>query len=553
MRFQLISLNCRYSHSCLALFYIRAELQSHLQNPQVSINQFTLNDPYYETLLSISDSSGDALFFSVYIWNASYIIRLVADLVRIQPDRPIVLGGPQATILEGLPENCTVVEGAIEGVGKEFYRELEAGTLKSHYLAEAGHPFQYPYQDEDFSGELLNRQVYYESSRGCPFNCSYCLSSIDRRVVHKEVDQVKEELAWILRHQPKIIKFVDRTFNDNPERALAIWQYLADQRGTTQFHFEIAPDRFTEEMFVFLETVEPDRFQFEVGIQSTNQETLAAIDRRMDVDTAAENIARLAAFDNIHIHVDLILGLPGETQESFRHSFNRVFALRPHYIQMGLLKVLPGTAIGKDAGKFGLVYCKQPPYQVLANRWMNHQTISMLYAFGECVEVFYNNRWFRSTWTYLQKMEEEPFDFFKQLLEVSKRPHYTGLSPTQKMLTRVLCEMIDRRPDRDILLELLKFDWLRCGHRFLPDFLVAESLAEIRTQLWGKLPQNMEGLYTHQSRSEFLKRTVFLKMSSNALQEIGLGSGDKRVVVCLLPEQTRGVIKHNRAITVECG
>ena len=552
MHFHLIGLNCRYSHSCLALFYARSELHLHLQNPQTTISQFTINDPYYETLLRISGSSADVLFFSVYIWNASYISRLVTDLALIQPGRPIVLGGPQATALKRLPENCTVVDGAIEGAGEGFYHNLEAGNLKSSYMAKSGRPFQFPYLDEDFSGELLNRQVYYESSRGCPFNCSYCLSSVDKGVVHKEVKQVEEELECILRHQPKIIKFVDRTFNDNPERALAIWHYLAAQPGKTQFHFEIAPDRFTEEMFAFLKTVGPDRFRFEIGIQSTNPETLAAVNRKMDVETAAGNISRLTAFDNIHLHVDLILGLPCETGESFRKSFNRVFALRAHYIQMGLLKVLPGTAISNDAEDLGIVSCEQPPYQVLANRWMDHKTMSTLYAFGECVEAFYNSRCFRSIWTYLLKRKEEPFHFFKQLLEVSGRPHYFGLAATQEMLTRIFCEMVDDRPDRDILRELLRYDWLRCGHRFLPDFLEAEPLAEVRSKLWKKLPQNLEGLYTCQSRSEFFKRAVFLEISRDALLEVGLHPHDQRTLICLLPEQTQGVIKHSRAVTVEC-
>jgi hypothetical protein len=517
------------------------------------MSQFTINDPYYETLQNISGSNRDALFFSVYIWNFLYISRLISDLVRIQPERPVILGGPQAPVLEGLPENCTVVEGPIEGVGEEFYSDLASGNLKARYRAEAGHPFPYPYQDDDFSGQLLNRQVYYESSRGCPFHCSYCLSSIDRGVVHKDLEQVREELGRILAHEPMIIKFVDRTFNDNPERALAIWRFLAGQTASTQFHFEIAPDRFTEEMLDFLETLPPDRFQFEIGIQSTSLETLAAINRSMDVNRALANIAGLAGFDNIHLHVDLILGLPEETEERFRQSFNRVFSLQPHYIQMGLLKVLPGTPMRRDAGVFGLVFCGQPPYQVLANRWLDHRILARLYAFGECVEAFYNNRCFRSTWPYLLKKGEDPFHFFMHLLEVRQHVQYRGLAPTQEMLARVFREMADERPDREILLDLLRYDWLRCGHRVLPDFLAPGPLKEMRSRLWNTLPQNLDGLYTHQTRSAFFKTAVFLKMSGEALRQVGLDAGEKQVVVCLLPEQTRGVVKHNRAVPVEIG
>lgn len=551
LHYHLIGLNCRYSHSCLALFYVRNELRSNLPQARITLTQLTINDPYYDTLLKISGCGADVLFFSVYIWNAVYISRLLTDLATVRPELPVVLGGPQASAMEKLPGNCTVVDGEVEGIGQQFYRDLEAGELRPIYPARAGSPFQSPYLAEDFSGELRNRQVYYESSRGCPFQCSYCLSSVSKGVVHKNVDSVCRELDTILQHQPKIIKFVDRTFNDNPERALTIWQYLAQQPGPTRFHFEIAPDRFTEEMFSFLETVAAGRFQFEIGIQSTSEQTLAAINRKMDVDLAAANIKRLGDLDTIHLHVDLILGLPFETEESFRDSFNRVFSLCPHYIQMGLLKVLPGTAISRKTQEFGLLSCEQPPYQVLANRWLAHPEISRLYAFGECFEAFYNTRYFRSIWQYLQRGAEEPFLFFQNLLAVSKRKHYSDLSPTQELLTRILCELADEREDGETLKELLRYDWLRCGHRFLPDVLVTVPLADLRSTLWQKLPQNLEGLYTHQNRSSFFKKTNFLEMSGNVLQQVGLGPGSRGGVVCFLPEQTGGVIKHCRTELVE--
>jgi hypothetical protein len=304
-------------------------------------------------------------------------------------------------------------------------------------------------------------------------------------------------------------------------------------------------------MLSFLATVAPDRFQFEMGIQSTNEQTLAAINRRMNVDMAAANISRLAGFDNIHLHVDLILGLPHETEESFRDSFNRVFALGAHYIQMGLLKVLPGTAISLNAQDFGLIYCEHPPYQILANRWLGHQELRALYAFGECVETFHNNRYFRSLWSYLRDSGEEPFLFFQALLAVSQRKNYADLSPTQELLTRVFCEMAGEREDGETIMELLRYDWLRCGHRFLPDVLIASPLAELRNAMWEKLPQSMEGLYTHQSRSSFFKHTVFLKMSGKALQQTGFAASGESGVICFLPEQTGGVIKHCPTVLME--
>ena len=548
IRLQLISLNCRYSHSCLALFYVRHALEKNVSGALVNIEQLTINDPYYETLLRISASEADALFFSVYIWNAEYVRRLILDLVAIDPERLIVMGGPQAPFLGELPGSCTVVAGEMEGLDGQFYRDLEQGSLQPVYLAEPGHSFPFPYKDEDFATELQNRQVYYESSRGCPFRCSYCLSSIALKVGHKDIETVRQELGRILQHKPRIIKFVDRTFNDNPERALQIWRFLVEQSGDTRFHFEMAPDRFTEEMFEFLETVALDRFQFEIGIQSTNPETLAAVNRSMDVDVAAGNIRRLVKLDTIHLHVDLILGLPFETTESFRASFNRVYSLEPHYIQMGLLKVLPETPIRKDSEAYGMVFCQQPPYEILANRWLDHQALNRLYLLSECIEAFYNNRYFRTLWKYLNHRGEEPYSFFESVLTVCKEHQFFNLSHTQKLLAGMLCNLAAQRPDKELFLDILRYDWLRCGHRFLPEFLEENPLAEVRTMLRQTLPPSMDGFYDSRGRSEFLKRGVFLELSAEAVEQVGLGKRDRSAITCFLPDQTTGVIKNSQVV-----
>ena len=548
--YHFIAINCRYSHSCLALFYVRNELERHLEC-RVDISQFTINDPYYDTLLRISNSEDQALFFSVYIWNNMYINRLVRDLARIRPGLPIILGGPQTPFLTDLPAGCTVVQGEIEGVDASFYRDLEQGCLQSEYKGVPGNPFYSPYRQEDFAGPLKNRQIYYESSQGCPFFCSYCLSSVTRGVLHKDIDTVQQELERILAAQPMIIKFVDRTFNTDPQRTLTIWRFLAALPDKTRFHFEIAPDRFTEEMFRFLETVEPDRFQFEIGIQSCNRETLKAVNRSMDVEQALANITRLASMDNIHLHVDLILGLPYETGGSFRNSFNRVFATKAHYIQMGLLKVLPETAIRSEADGFGIVYCEQPPYEILANRWLNHRTLSNLHDFGECVEAFYNNRYFRAIWDYIIRREEEPFLFFSRLLAVCRRHDFFDLAHTQQLLNRILFELAAERPDGELLQELLRYDWLRCGHRFLPDYLETAPQKTMREELRKTLPQNLANLFDHHNRADFLKRGVFLKMSKAALLQIGMDKSAEDSSLCFLPDQTTGVIKHSRVEVLE--
>lgn len=551
LRFKLISLNCRYTHSCLALYYVRHALELNLPGSSAEISQYTINDPYYDTLIRISSSEADVLCFSVYIWNAQYVSRLVNDLALISPGRSIVLGGPQASSLEELPSACTVVKGEIEGIGKQFYQDLDGGKLQEVYQTSSGKAFPFPYRDDDFKTGLQNRQVYYESSRGCPFRCSYCLSSIGQKVGHKEVDVVKEELDSILAHTPKIIKFVDRTFNDKPDRALEIWRHLIAKQGRTRYHFEIAPDRFSEEMFTVLEAVGPDQFQFEIGIQSTNPDTLDAINRNMDVGIAAKNITHLVKLDTIHLHVDLILGLPFETRESFESSFNRVFSLEPHYIQMGLLKVLRDTPIRSQAEEYGLVFCNQPPYEVLANRWLDHQALSRLYLLCECIEAFYNNRYFRTLWTYLVQRGEEGFSFFEKLLALCEQHQFFDLSHTQELLARILCKLAEQRPDRELVLDILRYDWLRCGHRFLPACLEEKPLAETRLTMRQILPPSMEGLYEPMGRSEFLKRGVFLKVSSGVLEVAGLDHKGLDAFVCFLPDQTTGVIKHSQVVLLE--
>ena len=550
-RSDLIAFNCRYSHSCLALFYVRQELARNLPGAEVHLHQFTINDPYYATLLRLSESGADVLFFAVYIWNARYVERLVRDLARIQPARPLVLGGPQAAVLEGLPLCCTVVQGEIEGVGGQFYQDLAAGSLRPMYQGEAGQPFPSPYLDDDFTGPLANRQVYYESSRGCPFRCAYCLSSVQRGVRHKELAQVEEELARILAFAPRIIKFVDRTFNADPERALAIWHYLATQPQPTRYHFEIAPDRFSEEMFAFLAALAPGRFQFEIGIQSTSPEALSAINRTMDVTAAMENIRRLVGLGTVHLHVDLILGLPFETRESFRRSLNQVFALGADHIQMGLLKVLPTTPISREQDAFGLIHCAQSPYEVLATRWLAHRELCELFALGECVEAFYNNRYFPSLWRYLRKSGEEPFSFFQGLLSVCRQHAFFDLSVTQELLARMLRELAQGRVDRELLLELMRYDWLSCGHRFLPPSLAARPLSDIRAELRGSLPPSMEGWYGARERSEFLKRGVFLELSARAGKEIGLDREGRAATVCFLPEDPHGSGKRVRVAVLD--
>jgi hypothetical protein len=543
MQISLITLNARYSHSCPALFHVRNALAQGLPESSLVLHQFTINDPYYQTLLRITGDQPELICFSVYIWNAEYTLRLVGDLRRVLPEVVIILGGPEATFmgLESLPAGCTIVRGEVEGLGEDFFRDLAAKTLQSEYRAAGNPPFAMPYLEPDFAAHLENRNIYYESSRGCPFSCSYCLSSVEHGVRYRELDEVYRELAIILIHGPKIIRFVDRTFNGLPDRALAIWRFLLAQPGETLFHFEIAPDLFTEEMFGFLIQVPHDRFQFEIGLQSTNPVTLQAVNRKMDLARAGENIRRLVGLDNIHLHLDLILGLPYETEATFRTSLNEALAMAPHHLQMGLLKVLPGTPISRAAVEFALVSSATPPYSVLATRWLNHTELRRLYWLGECLEAFYNNRFFRNTLNYIMKKGDEPFGFFAQLLTVCQTAGFFSLAKTQELMTRMLVELARTREDGELFCELLRFDWLVSGQRIMPPYLIAESSKEIRDYLWLHLPESLPPQYTRLTKNEFFKRGIFARFSGQLLQAVGLaeskGQSSQSGYVCFLPEQ----------------
>ncbi|SHO48830.1 B12-binding domain-containing radical SAM protein [Desulfopila aestuarii] len=560
-RIKLVALNARYTHSCLALFYIRNELAVHLPEMEVEILQLTINDNSYESLLRITADEPFGVFFSAAIWNSNKIAELAADVRACLPDCRIVVGGPEAGVLrDKLPlKCCSMVIGDIEAVDSQFYRDLISGQLQDTYqgrfLKLQDKVLGYPFRDEDFAGPLKNRHIYYESSRGCPYSCTYCLSATERGLYHKDIEQVQAELEHILSYNPRVVRFVDRTFNDLPERALAIWKFLLSCDCDTLFHFEIAPDRFTQEMFEFLETVGPNRFQFEIGIQSTNPGTLEAINRRMDIGRVGPIIEKIESLETIHLHVDLILGLPYETRESFADSFRAVFAMGAHYIQMGLLKILPDTPICHGANEYGYVHSVHPPYPVFANNWLNCSQMSVLYWFCECVEKFHNNRYFVSLWRYLRHQGGDIFSFFQLLLQEGGKVGLLQRAATQELLCEILVKVASERSDCSRICELLRYDWLRCGFRKLPSCLehVAgeESMEMSRDILYQSLPEELTDMYTTQSRNQFFKRSVFLKLSGEVTTFLGLpGSGNAAVRVAVVQEREKTIHAHNRVFVV---
>lgn len=542
-RLSLIAANARFVHAAPALFYLRQCLERHLPGGELTFHQFTINDPYYDTVLTVLAGAPEAVLVSAYVWSDAFLRRLIVDLRQARPELPIVVGGPQAPHLR-LPAGIeiSVVEGPVEGLAPDFYADLVAGRLRPHYRAAAGADFSLPYRPEDFGGELRHRHIYYESSRGCPFACSYCLSAAQPGVRYLDMEQVMAELAEVLAHQPRIVRFVDRTFNAPPERALALWRWLAAQPGETRFHFEIAPDLFTAEQLAFLATVPAGRFQFEIGLQTFNPEALAAVNRRPDLARAKANIRQLLAANNIHLHLDLILGLPFETWESYRHALAEVLALAPHHLQLGLLKVLPATPLAARQAEFGLVCCQEPPYPVLASRWLPQPQLAELYRLGEVIEAFYNARFFRATLAYLGQQEAELLSFYEQLAELCRHRDFFSRAKTQENMGELLAELFRARPDAALGRELLIFDWLACGLRTLPPHLEpGNRLREAQDLLWQRLPDHLPPYFTPQSRSHFFKRTVFAPFAAAVLGQLGLADGQTPGIVAFLAEPDGGL------------
>lgn len=561
MQIKIVALNARFTHSCLALFHVRNELEKNCPGVETELCQLTINDSYYETLLRLSQGSPDYIFFSAAVWNSDRVEQLIRDLQGCLPVCGVVVGGPQAVVIgrNCSPLPCTVVSGDVEAVSATFYRDLERRALQPMYggsfLQMQDRILLSPYREQDFSSHLRDRNIYYESSRGCPFACSYCLSSAEKGVYHKELSQVRDELSQILAHKPATVRFVDRTFNDRPERALAIWKFLLEVETETLFHFEITPDRFTEEMFLFLRSVPVGRFQFEIGVQSTHLQTLQAVGRMVDLASALCNIKRLVSLGSIHLHVDLILGLPYETRESFGRSFAEVFATGAHYLQMGLLKLLPDTAISRDAKHYLYTSCNQPPYPVLANQWLDHAALQELYWFCECVEKFVNNRYFPSLWDYLRRKGEDMFTFFQELLSICRQENLFGLAATQEFMGKLLSQLVQGRDDGGLLLEMLRYDWLRCGHRFLPLYLQVELEEEqplaVRNKLYQQTASELPGVFDQGSRNQFFKKGFFLRFSGEVLRELDLGQNREEAVVIFLPERESSLYRLHKTVVIE--
>ena len=430
MKTVLVGINSKYIHTCLAIWYLKASIMKNENDNNASNNiitkEFTINDNKDNILSEIYKEKPDVLTFSCYIWNIEIILLLSKELKKLLPHCTIILGGPEVSYdAYSVLENNSAIDFVLCGEGEivfpvlynyllnhsEDYMELSGIAYRSinsivykegFSLVQNLDEIESPYTPE-LLASVTNRIVYYESSRGCPFSCSYCISSTFNGVRFFSFDRVKRDLNTLLEYKPKLIKFVDRTFNCNKERAKEVFKYILSLDCNTLFHFEAAADLFDDELLELLSHARKGLIQLEIGIQTTNTNSLEEIDRVTDVDRLTKNVSNILDNGNIHVHVDLIAGLPLEDLESFRRSFNAVYGMRPHQLQLGFLKLLKGSKVRNEALKHGFTFRDYAPYEVLSNNYVSFEDLLLLKDVEEVLERYFNSTRFENSLEFIEK------------------------------------------------------------------------------------------------------------------------------------------------------
>ena len=501
MKILLAACNAKYIHSNLAVYDLKAYSSDY--DKEVFLREYTINQPKDEILKDIYGSGADVVCFSCYIWNISFVRELIRDLAKILPETAFWVGGPEVSydaekILTEMPEMTGVLVGEgektfhdlleyyIDGKGSLgeirgiAYRDGEEirhnGWRELMNLSEI--PFVYQHLEE-----FENRIIYYESSRGCPFSCSYCLSSIDKKLRFRDLELVKKELQFFLDHKVPQVKFVDRTFNCKHEHAMAIWKYILEHdNGVTNFHFEVSADLLRDEEMDLMAKMRPGLIQLEIGVQSTNPETIRAIHRHMDLDKLERCVDRVHSFRNIHQHLDLIAGLPYEDYDTFHRSFNDVYQMKPDQLQLGFLKVLKGSLMKEEAEKYGIVHKEKEPYEVLSTQWLPYGDVLKLKAVESMVEVYYNSGQFQHTLEYLVPLAKDAFTFYESLGAFYEKKGYSEISHSRMRRYEILLEYLQEETDvsvekasQKMLYDLYLREKLKKRPSFAPDQKVYET------------------------------------------------------------------------------
>ncbi len=500
MKILLAACNAKYIHSNLAVYNLRAYAEEYREN--IILKEYTINQQKDEILRDIYLEKPDIICFSCYIWNISFVKEIAEDLKKILPESVFWAGGPEVSFdAEDFLKKNPGFFGVMVGEGEETFRELcrfyveNKGSLEeisgiAFYFGEkirhngwreimdlSKVPFAYENM-EDFR----NKIVYYESSRGCPFSCSYCLSSVDKKLRFRNLDLVKKELQFFIDRKVPQVKFVDRTFNCKHSHAMEIWQYILEHdNGITNFHFEISADLLKEEELSLMEKMRPGLIQLEIGVQSTNPDTIKAIRRTMDFERLSEIVNKIHSFGNIHQHLDLIAGLPYENYDSFRNSFNQVYALKPEQLQLGFLKVLKGSLMKEMEEEYGIVHKEKEPYEVLSTKWLSYGEILKLKTVESMVEVYYNSGQFQNTLNYMESFFEDAFSMYEELGKFYEEKGYHSISHSRMRRYEILLEFLEgyQEISREKVVDAMILDlYLRENLKSRPSFAPSQKSYE---------------------------------------------------------------------------
>ena len=475
MKILLTAINAKYIHSNLAIYSLRACAGENKN--RIELAEFTINNQKDYILQEIYKAKPDVLCFSCYIWNIDYVESIAKEFHKLCPQVPVWLGGPEVSYeVEAFLQQHPEITGVMIGEGEDTFRELcqyyardekmpQIDSLDSirgiaftkedkvvftsarEIMDMSQIPFCYDTM-EDFS----NRIIYYESSRGCPFSCSYCLSSVDKTLRFRSLDLVKQELKFFMDQKVPQIKFVDRTFNCNHQHAMSIWRYIKENdNGITNFHFEVSADLLREEELLLIEDMRPGLIQLEIGVQSTNPDTIREIHRSMKLEPLKAIVSRIRAGENVHQHLDLIAGLPYEGYDSFRRSFDEIYELKPNQLQLGFLKVLKGSYMYKHAREYEIVYHEGPPYEVLKTRWLSFEEVLRIKQVEEMLEVYYNSGQYEVTMKLLDAYYESAFDMFQRLGEFYEQQGYFGMNHSRIRRCEILLDFLRQELESNLI------------------------------------------------------------------------------------------------------
>jgi radical SAM superfamily enzyme YgiQ (UPF0313 family) len=504
------------------------------------VMEFSINDRPERVVEQIYYEKPELIAFSCYIWNIQYIEQLATLIKRIDSSIKILYGGPEVSYdsEEALRNSSAdyVIEGEGEGPYREFIEHLLSGktldNIRSLYIKHDNRmiyggkrqlmdmdQLKFPYTAEE---SLVNKIVYYEASRGCPFNCKYCISSTIHGVRFLNFERVKKELKFLIDKKVRLVKFVDRTFNCSIKFSMNIWSYLMQLDTETTFHFEISANLLTDEQLQLLAKAPKGRFQFEVGVQTTNDRILENINRFVKFNEIKKQVVELKKNNNIMQHLDLIAGLPGENMDSFKISFNEVYSIEPDEIQLGFLKVLKGSPMEAEAEEWGIVHSPYTPYEVIKTNDISYEELLLLKRVEEMVDKYYNSQKFSTIIKYFIPKFKAPFDFYLSLGNFFYNKGYFSRNIASADYYKVFLEFNSEvlQEESDTLKELIKFDYLKFNRKkWLPEFLLRDVNKNLERNLKDAVKKNIVALPFESYHLENFKVDVLKYMKNDEIME----------------------------------